>query len=319
MKIKKEYIALIAVIVALSAYILLKSGDRTHYELPQLEKLEKDMISKMVFSHGDKSIILERQDEKWKIRPQGYPADKAAVDRMLESVSGFNITTLVAESGNYSVYDLEGDKRVKLEVYSGPDVKLAIDIGKTATTHRHTFVRIEGENGIYQAEGNIRNVFEVEVEKLRDKSVLSFNRDDVASIDIMSEEGTLRLDRQEQPAVNMPAGDGEAAQQAPAVVWKSEDGRAADDKVVSQMLNALSSLRCDGYAEGKTKDDYTAPIYTLVVRAGESMTLSIYAAEGEIYPGVSSQNDYPFLLPKWRVDQIMKSPSDMIVQSEDDK
>ena len=43
-----------------------------------------------------------------------------------------------------------------------------------------------------------------------------------------------------------------------------------------------------------------------------SVILSIYAIEDEKYPAFSSQNGYPFYLPKGRAEQIMKAPSEII-------
>ena len=159
MRIKKEYAVLAAVIVALSLYLALRSKDRTHYSLPELTAPGRETIGRIVFSHGGSSVVLERSGDEWRIKPEGFKADKGSVDRMLDAIAGFSIGALVAESGNYAIYDLEGDKRIKLEAYSGAEVALAVDIGKTAPTQMHTFVRLEGRDGIYQAAGNIRNTW----------------------------------------------------------------------------------------------------------------------------------------------------------------
>jgi len=315
MRIKKEYIVLAAVIVALSLYLAFSKGDRTHYDLPELPALEKGAITRIVFSHGGDSVVLERAGDAWKLKPEEYRADMGAVDRMLDALAGFSLDALVAESGNYAIYDLEGGKRIKLEVYTGPEVALAFDIGKTAPTHMHTFVRLEGYTGIYQAGGNLRSTFETDTARLRDKTAVSFNPAEVVGINIVGGDGSLDLVRSE--AIPAAAGEKDSPPPSgqtnePPAGWITADSRNADVRAVDQVLNSVSNLKCESYLDGRSKEDLGVPIYTLMIRAAETITLSIYEMEGEKYPAVSSQNEYPFLLPKWRVEQIMKKPADLL-------
>ena len=48
MKIKKEYIILALIIIALSVYLVMRRGDRTLYELPDLPQVsQKEITSEM--------------------------------------------------------------------------------------------------------------------------------------------------------------------------------------------------------------------------------------------------------------------------------
>ena len=47
MKIKKEYVILVVIIVALSLYLILRDRDRTHYQLPTVSKIAGKDISKI--------------------------------------------------------------------------------------------------------------------------------------------------------------------------------------------------------------------------------------------------------------------------------
>jgi hypothetical protein len=47
MKIKKEYVILILIIAALSAYLFMRSFDRTLYRLPAIPSLDPGKISKI--------------------------------------------------------------------------------------------------------------------------------------------------------------------------------------------------------------------------------------------------------------------------------
>lgn len=317
MTIKKEYIILAVIIISLSAYLILKSTDRTHYELPGIPAIGRETIDKIVFSSGGDTVTLERRDDTWIISPREYPADGNAVGRMLDAVGGFALTSLVSESGNYAVYDLGGEKRIELDVYSDTGEFLSIGIGKTASTYRHTYVQLEGEGGIYQAEGNLRTPFELDVSKLRDRVVMKFDRESVTAIGLEGSKGSLKFARTVSAPVGMPGQEGAAAPAQPVSLWQTADGKEAESKKIDQIVQALSSLRCDDFIEGRTTGDFTGPVYTLTVSAPEEITLFIYEPEDEKYPAVSSQNDYPFFLPKWRAEQLMKDPSELVAGREE--
>ena len=86
MRLRKEYIGLLAVIVLLSLYIMFRNSDRTHYELPEVDAVKRGNVTKMIITRegrqidgesiDSRSIVLERADEEWKIGSAGYPADK---------------------------------------------------------------------------------------------------------------------------------------------------------------------------------------------------------------------------------------------------
>jgi len=57
MKVKKEYIILALVILALSVYLAMRTSDRTQYELPDVPPVVAKEISKLQIT-SDKVIIV---------------------------------------------------------------------------------------------------------------------------------------------------------------------------------------------------------------------------------------------------------------------
>ena len=47
MKIKKEYIVLVAIIVALSTYLIVHKRDKTHYQLPELADIDAQSLTRI--------------------------------------------------------------------------------------------------------------------------------------------------------------------------------------------------------------------------------------------------------------------------------
>jgi len=318
MRLKREYAILAAILVALSLYLILKSSNKTHYKLPKLEPLKKSEVTRLAITQADSSIVLEREDERWLIQPEGFPADKSAVDRMLGALADFTLTTLVSESGNYSQYELTDDKKISIEANAGEKVLRKLDIGKVAPTYRHTFVRLGAEPQIYQAKDNIRSVFSKDTETLRDKTALSFDRDQITGLTVRSGKDSLTLIKGAVPA-SVSADTSEAGGEAvPSKrFWQTLEGKPADEKAVEQVINRLANLRCDSYIPGKTKSDFENPIFSVTVRGLEEQSLSIFEKENGKYAAVSSRNDYPFLLSEWKAKQIMKKPKELVPEDQE--
>jgi len=94
-------------------------------------------------------------------------------------------------------------------------------------------------------------------------------------------------------------------------VWQAADGRPVDEAVVKQILNTVSSLRCEKFISDRRKDDFTSPLFTLRLKSGQEYSLSIFAKTAEKdtdFPAVSSGSNYPFLLSGSQVDRIMQDP-----------
>jgi hypothetical protein len=313
---RKEYIALGAVIVALVLYIALKNTNRTHYELPKIAQIDKAKVTKIAISRGDSTVTLERLNDKWLIEPQGYAADQGQVDKMLDAIAKFQLVTLVSESKSYGQYDLDDRGRIGLEVFGDAGKLLEFDIGKPASTYRHTYVRLEGNDNVYQAQDNIRQSFEITRARLRDRVVSRFDKATATSLTFVETGGKpLAIRKNEKPPMPASQGKDSAAGAETGPTWVSADGRAARTNTIDMVLGACANMQCDSFLEGMKKTDLKDPIFTLAIEADTPVTIEIFkkrAGEENKYPALSSQSDYPFLLSDYVAKQLMKKRDDIL-------
>ena len=61
MKIKKEYIILVIIIIALSLYLILRNPNRTFYELPEIPSVSGKNISKIEIAKTKSAIVLNKR------------------------------------------------------------------------------------------------------------------------------------------------------------------------------------------------------------------------------------------------------------------
>ncbi|UCF91904.1 MAG: DUF4340 domain-containing protein [Desulfobacterales bacterium] len=322
MKIKKEYIILGIVILGLCLYLFQRQTDRTLYQLPQVAELPRSAITKIEFSRNGNPIVLNKKDDQWSIAPQGYLAETDKVNQMLDVIANLTLTALVSESKSYNRYELDDKNKIHVKAWQGQTLQRDFDVGKTAPSFRHTFVRLAGDDRVYHARENFRNRFEVSAENLRDKTVLSFKPADIREIQITRDQQALSLARAQPPVAINPDDETkteEATAEPAKTIWQSSEGRPGDEAKINRLLTTLSNLRCQQYVADRKKEDFDKPLFVLQLQGGQEYKLSIFAKgndDDKQYPAVSSANDYPFLLSEGQVEEIMKDPAELLAKAD---
>lgn len=314
MKVKKEYIILALVIIALTVYLVMRTSDRTRYQLPDVAQVAGQEISKLQITRDQATIIVNKKDDQWYIAPQEFAADTSKVKDMLNAIENLTLTALVSESRNYNLYDLTAEKKINVKAWQADKLRRDVDLGKTASSFRHTFVKPAGDERVFHARGNFRNNFDLTVDDLRDKRVLALNPADIQQFQVIKDQQSLTLNKTQAPVAvegTQAQKQTDAARQANKPVWQAADGRPVDEAVVKQILNTVSNLRCEKFISDRRKDDFTSPLFTLRMKSGQAYRLSIFAKTAEKdtdFPAVSSGSNYPFLLSGSQVDRIMQDP-----------
>ncbi|MFW6148043.1 MAG: DUF4340 domain-containing protein [Thermodesulfobacteriota bacterium] len=320
MKIKKEYIILIAVIAALSLYLLLRETDKIRYELPTIPAVAKSDVSKIEITKKGADIHLRKSNDKWTIGPQEYPADPEKVEAMLDIIEELTLTAMVSESRDYTRYQLDDEAKIAVTAWSGDKPAREFDVGKAAPSYHHTFVRLKGDDSVYHARENFRKTFDWGVDDLRDKTVLAFNRADIQEIHLTKNGRSVACVRtiSSGSSQQKPAAHGESLPKEQ-LIWESPEGDRCDEVNLNRLLTLLSKLRCEQYMNTADKQDLADPLYRVELKGAEDYHLSIFPKADEdakSYPAASSQNKYAFLLPEGQAKSIMKAPEDLLEQTE---
>jgi len=313
MKIKKEFVILAALIVLLSLYLVFYNSDRTKYQLPAVPDIVKKDISKIELTAPKASIALAREDDAWTIGPQKYLADDKKMTRILDVIDTFTLTDLVSESENYIRYELDEENKIRVTAYEDGEPAIAFDIGKTAPSFRHTFTRLGEDPRVFYADGNFRSSFEQTVDTLRDKNVLSFDKNDIQSLSIVKGETALTFSKVQVP-VEKPEKEGEKTDAPPEtepeteLVWQNDKGEKIKQSKIDRLLNALSKLACYSYPDVVKREDLTEAIYTVTLKGTADHSLSLFSKlekDASEYPGVSSQSKYVFAMSASQSDNFM--------------
>ncbi len=310
MKLKKEYLILAVIIVALTLYLVFHRTDRTHYQLPVVPEIAKNAITRLEIKASGHPIVLNKKDDSWYIDPEQYAADPGKVKSILNAIETLNVTALVSESTNYFRYDLSDDKKISVKAWEGNTLCRAFDIGKSAATFRHTFVKLEGNPDVYHARGNFRSTFDQTVDKLRDKTVLAFEVDEIREINILKDQKTTAIRQIEFPVEDSEKKEADVkppASEKTQRLWQTAEGKTLAESNIHRLLSTLSGLKCETYIQDRKKEDFKNPDYGVILTGAEKYSISIFpstAEETKNHPAISSGNDYPFLLSASQVENL---------------
>ena len=322
MKVKKEYIILVLVIIALAFYLTFRRTDKTHYTLPELPDVSRQNISKIEITKPGETILLEKENGRWTLEPKGYPADHVKVETMVEVLDGFILSALVSESKSYDRYDLSDEKRLSIKAWEGETLKRDFYAGKVGPSSRHTFVALAGDDRVYEAMDNFRNTFDKSLDDLRDKQVLSFSPSNIRKIHIAHRDQRLDLSRdvaEEKPTQTAEDDGKDEIANKTAEPWQTPEGKIADKSKVDRLLDAFSSLECQSYLDEGFRVDAADPIFVISLEGPDTYSLSVFPKaeeEDKFFPALSSMSPYPFTLDERTITEYMGNPDELLEKEE---
>jgi hypothetical protein len=302
---KKEYLILILIIAALAGYLVLNKEDRRHYTLPDPPAVDTEKIDSLTVEKTDQTLDFIRTESGWVVTKQSYPADSNAVRQMLDVISGLTLSALVSEKQDVIRYELDDTHRLAVTAFEGETPVLSFKIGKTAPTYNHTFVMLENDPNIYQANDSFRSHFNKSLDEFRDRRVLTFQEDHIKAITIQTPEKEVVLTARE------PAGD-DTPDAEP--VFSDPDGTSADPKTVLDLLSSLSDLTCDRFLPDTDTAgmEASSPILTILLENDSTRVLKLFEQNGdEPVPAISSMNDQAFLLKSYVAEDIISYAHDL--------
>ena len=320
MKLKKEYLILLLIIVALSAYLILHSQNQTHFVLPQPVKTDSQKINRLMITNNGEHIELDKKDDKWDVGPKAYAADAVKVRNMVKAATDLTISDLISESGNYERYDLNDDRKIDVQAFADDTMVRNFAVGKASPTYQHTFVRLADDPNVYTARGQLRHTFSHTISDLRDLTVLSFEKDAITGLGIQKGKQSLTLTKAEiLPATKKQTGDKATPTEKketgaqPQPQWQDPSGKPMDQATVLQLLNEFSNFKCSAYmADDAAKDlkDKT-PRWTLNFKAGKGNHIfSVFDnpdSKATEFSALASSGPYAFTITKSKEENIEKS------------
>ena len=253
---KKEYIILIILIIGLSVYLGLKKDNQVHYELPTIPQIDTARIDRVEISKADRLVVLNKGEKGWTVTDKKFPANPDDIEQMIGTLKEIKLSALVSEAKDLARYELDDTHAVKIKALAGKEAVRSFVIGKTAPSYNHTFICLDDKDRtVYQANGNFKSQFDKETADFRDKKVLEFDPDSVKKVTLEKQGQIVTLVKSKtSEKTDQEKNETKEALTAEKTLpeestWKNENGSAADQKTISDLLSSLSKLECQAFLD----------------------------------------------------------------------
>lgn len=198
--------------------------------------------------------------------PSGYEAQNSKIDRILNEAESIKIIDMISDNKDYVRFGLDDSNTLK--IFKNDQVLLEILAGNTSSTGNYTYIKLPNRDEVYSIRGSVESNFNKSEEDLRDKRVLTLVPEEVTEINIIKGEETIT--------------------------------KTGEDMM--NILNSITTLSANNF-----KDlDRSNELLTVEVKGNVIKTLTVFQKDGEEYPALSSDVDFPFTLPTWIVDKLLE-------------
>jgi len=235
-------------------------------------------------------VVLEKQNAEWMITsPLRYKADDAGVARALSAAKGIELKTLVSDNpGKQSVFEVDSAAPLVTLSASGAE-KAAFRLGKPSTSYTETYVRREGSDNVYLANGVLSGSFSKTPKDWRDKTIFRTAQEGVTNVQFQYGDTAFALAFQDS-------------------AWRIGNDKVADGTVRS-FLGTLCSLQTDDFIDTAL----TSPPNVMATLEVQGVSIRfLYDKSTNKYLVQTSQSPQWFEVQGWKASQILKRKKDFV-------
>jgi len=298
----RRIIILVPVLIVLGAAALYLQGPGRRYSRSApatvFTGLDPAAVRAVVMTSSQEVLRLFRgEGQEWRVGEEGYRADGAAVDRVLEDLAGLKREAVASRNLEKKyLFGLDDEKgiAVRLEGDGGGSIAEFI-VGDGGPDLFSGYLLRRGGEEVLLVSSNLRSVYGRPLKEWRDRAILSVDDAAVSAVtwEIGGEAFTLEK-------------GGEAG-------W-TLDGRAVDKKAVEDYLARIENLRAaDFAAPGEAEAAFGEGGDTILLRTGGgSSTLTLGALKeesGQRYLRTDA-SAVTYLVSEYAADALRKGPGD---------
>ncbi len=287
----KRVVVVLAIVIVLWLVSELLGGSADDSEtalvLPALQMSEVDAIT--IRRSAGTNELARIGDSTWTVN--GFAADQAQVqglfDGLTESVEADLVATGSAVHGRMEVDSANG---IFVRFQNAGETLASVVFGKQGRAYSTRFVRLEGEDLVYQYSGQLTSAIDRAETDWRDKSILSVEPDSIGRVVTRRSEGSYTLIRGE---------DG----------WLIGSGGVADSAAVHRMLSQYTSLQASGFATEAQIDstDFDRPdrTVTLFGLGGDTLASLAFDSTNAAYWLRVESDSVTYRILQWKANQMI--------------
>lgn len=309
-------IGLLVVVGGITAWKLLSKSPYEHREgkaaaspLPALKKDDIDEIE--IAEAGKPAVVLKKDGAEWKVAaPVQDRADQKGVEQAVDALTTLALRDLIAEKQeSWEKVGLKDTDTTKVTPKKGGKALVTLQVGKTGN------VRVGDAPEVWSTNGMKRWALVKEVKLWRDRSILAFDQDKIATIEVGYGGPRVTVAR-EQPPAPPASPDAGPPPPAPPARWvlasdKDKIGGALDESQALNLAASLGRLEASDFPTDTTKAELDKPRMTVTVTLTDKTQkqLLVGAEDGQDTYVKLAGGDRVWKIHKYEADRIPPSPA----------
>jgi hypothetical protein len=265
--------------------------------------LDPNAVNSLAIQAGGQTTRVEKQGSKWQITaPQPAPADSEMVTQVLDQMKNLKVDHFESGGADLSRYGL-APPQVTVTV-NGTGGEKGLLLGKLAPGGKDVYATRPGEHEVFDLPKSTLSDLSKKPGDLRDKTLLSFKRDDATGITVTTPAQTLVLARSGRDWN----------------ITKPTPGKPKEDRL-STLLFTLEVVKGSRLVEEKPKDlakygldKPEVRVQISLPKGPQELLIGKKAGANEYYARSSSQ-DAVFTVPDFTVTDLKVKPNDLLMGS----
>jgi hypothetical protein len=247
-------------------------------------------VDKIEVNAAGGSTVLEKQGNGWMLAsPIRYRADQNVVTAAVGKGKSIEVKNVVSSNPEKQhVFQVDSSATL-VQMYAAGNVVAAFRVGKPSTSYTETYVRKEGSNDVFLADGMFTYVFSHSPKDWRDKSIYKTDPDIIRSVTFKYGDTTLSL------ALNDS-------------LWRLNGDSVQQQANVRGLINSLANLQADDFLDSSLA---SAPKQAALIEVNGTQIRFCEGKSASTYLVQTSQSPQWYEIQGWRASQVLKRKKDL--------
>ena len=283
-------LAVLALLAVVTILVLNRPGEQSSpgfLEEP-LVRFDSAAVDRLEITSAQGRVVLARQGSRWMVEePLSAPADEAVIGTAIGKSASILLKSLVSSNPQKQFLFQVDSTATLVRIFDHGTERAAFRVGKLGTSYRDTYVRREGSDDVYLADGVLTYVFAKPTRDWRDKSIFRTDQAAIQSVDFRYGDTTFTLTKAD-------------------TLWLL-NGSPTVETTVTSFLTSLANFQADAFVDS-----------AVALKAAEaqihvgSTTLDFFRTSTDKYTVRSSSSPQLFEIYNWRANQILKRARDFV-------
>ncbi len=284
-------IGTVVVLAVITYFVLRQPGEvsRTETSGAVLVSYDSASVDKVEISGTGGSVTLVKQGNGWMLTsPMQYRADQNVVTTAVGKGKDIQVKNIVSSNPEKQQLFQVDSSGTLVQMYAGGNLVAAFRVGKPSSTYTETYVRTEGSNDVFLADGMFTYLFGHQPKEWRDKTIYKNEPDLIRSVTYKYGDTTFTLAMKDS-------------------LWRL-NGDSVSQPTVKGVVSSLANLQADDFVDSALS---AAPKQVALIDVDGTQIRFCQGKAANTYLVQTSQSPQWYEVQGWKATQVLKRKKDL--------